>query len=464
MNVSRQRIWLLAVALATGVLSALTVTLVLAAPQRFIPYGVTNLSQTIDLDSYFADIAVSPDGDRVVVVWPETYEDGERAKGSVWLRWASESTGSSWSERVRVFQGSADSCAYWAAVAVSGSTAHVAYVVWSPCSASITKTIYHQTYEMGGTLGPRNEITSSALSSGDIGFTKVDLALDAQGDPHFVYTYYPPTPGTGFIYYLANHGTQELVSEGGDYCHNPAIAWADGYAHVVWKDDTDSESPEIRYRRRSNTAWQSSTLLSNMQAHHPNNPDVAAFGGQVVVTWDQKQEPSVNQYIVAYKRYDSTVGWLSIREVGTDRELTSTVPMHTYTSTTEGEALFEYTPLLRPSVALDGAGKPTVVWHVNRGIGNADYDIMYTQAESVTMSGIAWLTPTVINPSGQSHSASPMVAVAPVISPTLHVVYLQYDATEDNWETYYIGHKSDSSNDTLVFLPIIRRDPTAGGM
>lgn len=85
--------WWVVATLVAGALSALTVMLALAAPWRSIPRGVTNLSQEADLDSYISDVAVSLDGDRVAVVWVE--EDAFAGYGgSVWLRWASESTGS----------------------------------------------------------------------------------------------------------------------------------------------------------------------------------------------------------------------------------------------------------------------------------------------------------------------------------------------------------------------------------
>ncbi|MGQ9467073.1 MAG: hypothetical protein ACUVSG_05405, partial [Anaerolineae bacterium] len=86
----QKRLWI--TALLAGGLSALALSWALAAPRPALLHIATNLSNQPSRPSYYPDIAVSPDGDRVVVVWPEAYEDGGSApKGSVYLRWASES-------------------------------------------------------------------------------------------------------------------------------------------------------------------------------------------------------------------------------------------------------------------------------------------------------------------------------------------------------------------------------------
>ncbi|MCX7855207.1 MAG: hypothetical protein N2556_04385 [Anaerolineae bacterium] len=84
---------LLAILLA-GAMGALALSSALAAPRPAFLRLATNLSNRSARYSYYADIAVSPDGDRVVVVWSEAYQDyGGATKGSVYLTWASESTG-----------------------------------------------------------------------------------------------------------------------------------------------------------------------------------------------------------------------------------------------------------------------------------------------------------------------------------------------------------------------------------
>lgn len=74
-------------ALLAGGLSALALSGALAAPRAEFLRLATNLSNSPNRYSYYADIAVSPDGDRVVIVWPESYQDyGSELKQSVYLR------------------------------------------------------------------------------------------------------------------------------------------------------------------------------------------------------------------------------------------------------------------------------------------------------------------------------------------------------------------------------------------
>ena len=476
-RVSGRGKWLVAAALVVGILLMLTVVLALAAPERSIPHGATNLSADPALDSSFADVAVSPDGDRVVVVWPEEIEGLllPRPRGSVWLRWASESAEGGWSAPLSVFAGAEQGCAVESAVAVTGTTAHVAYLIWIPCQDTTQSVISYTTCDMGGgNCGAARTVTSAPFDASAPGLSGVDMALDNGGDPHFVYTLFEGEITATVYYSTGNLYLAERVSEEGKYNHSPAIAWSGGYVHVVWEDETEYE---IVYRRRDGGGWGEiipESILTRFKGddeYRPRNPDVAAYGGQVMVTWDWEwPEMGADQYVVAYRRYlGGTGSWLdSIYEVGTQAELVGEglnpeAPGHAYTSTKEF-TFSEYTPFLRPTVALDGEGMPTVVWHVDRGT----YDIMYTQALSVTENDIfVWSEPAVFNQNTQGHSASPVVALAPVISPSLHVAYLQRRVIEDevDWETYYSSEEEGGSSDYpyAVFLPMTLRDFFAGG-
>jgi hypothetical protein len=489
------------IALAGGVLSALAVALVLAAPARSIPFGAGyGLSEEEDGRwSYFPDISVSPDGERVAVVWSETYSEAiPSGHGSVKLRWASETEGSGWRTPVTVFDGSEEACAAWTAVAVTETTAHIAYVVARPCVSSTEQAIYYRTYDLGGALGASKEVASRTLAAAEPGFGKVDIAVDAYGNLHFLYIYYP-TEGIdlGTVYYRQLLGgslePEETVSGGS--ARNPAVTWGGGYVHAVWEDlsptgralrsgprggdyaravlgSVTQGEPQIKYLPRDEDEWQQSKakeLTNNLTTHIPRNPDIAARGDQVVVVWDWEWE--AGRYALTYARYLGGTNWLLGREVGTEADISDLLtlpdPEQVYTSTSAQDAS-PYLKHLRPSVALDSEGKPTIAWHANLGPteepGDMDYSILYIQAQSMTVSGTTWLTPTVLNPSVLvEHSGGPVVAMAAVTSPHIHVAYShnpEQTLEFGDWDTYYFG-VGDSGNGSepsaSVHLPIILR-------
>lgn len=476
--------WLVIAALAAGVLSTVTVVLALAAPGRSIPSGAENLSDDSSFDSAFASVAVSPDGDRVAVVWVEHVAGPTRQRGSVWLRWASESTGSGWSPRVPVFTGTEQMCAAWfAPVAITGTTAHVAYVVYDPCtdwSTTTAQTVISYTtchLEDGGGCDAAQTITTTLSGYGQPPIPyKVDIALDGEGNPHFVYALWAQVSLTDTVYYVGG-GLHEKVPESVKGS-NPAITWSDGYAHVVWEEAWDGGTKlEIMYNRRDiSGTWAHPATHPTRQmgtaTKRPRNPDVAAYGDHVVVTWDWQWTADADQYALAYTRYlTGTDRWMYAYEVGTQGAVEPLInldaglrdpPYYTYTSMADSG----YLQYLRPSVALDKEGLPTVVWHADNGT----YDIMYSQAQSMTGSAtgddtiFSWSEPLVYDRSSAGDPASPVVAQAPVVSPTLHVAYSHHRSGD--WETYYEGREAGytpGDYTDFVFLPIVLRNFGAGG-
>jgi hypothetical protein len=235
---------LLTAALIAGVMSALALSGALAAPRVSFLHIAANLSTSPNRYSYYADIAVSPDGDRVVVVWPESYQDyGSELKQSVYLRWASESTGSGWSAPVTVHAGSSSECARWAAVAVTGTnpyTAVVAYITQSPCDSPTSQAVRYRLCILGGACGAVQTVDRvPSLPTNDPGYGSVDVALDGAGQPHFVYAYYRydsfQKKDVGTVYYRSPSGSNvEVVSQYNQDARTPAIAWNGGAVHVVW--------------------------------------------------------------------------------------------------------------------------------------------------------------------------------------------------------------------------------------
>ncbi len=476
----RQRGWLLLVAaLLAGVASALILSGALAAPRASFLRLATNLSSSPARSSYYADIAVSPDGDRVVVVWPEAYQDyGGATKGSVYLRWASESTGSGWSAPVMVHAGGSTECARWAAVAVTGTnpyTAVVAYITQSPCDSPTSQAVRYRVCTLGSSCGAVQTVVSVNPPASDPGYGSVDVALDGAGQPHFVYAYYRriSQKDVGTVYYYSPGMSQsEVVSQNDQNARAPAIAWNGGAVHVVWAVEPWGTVYEyfIYYKRRVGGNWATpAALVRQSLASAPHNPAIAVFSNTVLVAWDMNnalndsgcasEQTLCEQYTLAYIRsvnngaswplYSGTPLWY---ELGGEA-LGTNLP---YTSTGQAE---EYIRFLRPSVGFRADGKPVVVWHVNVGTADSpNYDIYYTEALTVPESAEASIEWAEIRRFGQNlplHSASPVVA--PFLpGDTLHVVYLQRGLGGNDWETYYDGNEYDRYSH--IHLPIVMRN------
>ncbi len=467
----RRQLWMAAI--LAGGLSALALSWALAAPKAGFLHLATNLSQNPDRPSYYADIAVSPDGDRVAVVWTEM-QSGLR-EGSVLLRWASESTGSGWSAPITVFSGGSGAGAVWAAVAVTGTnpyTAYVAYVVQN--DNTNTHYIYYRACSLsGGGCGEATVITSRNPARDDPGFGMVDIALGGGSNPHFAYVYYRRASDlgrdVGTVYYKGPlSSNEEEVSDGYD-ARNPAIAWNNGAVHIVWETVPKTGADYyIFHRRRIGTGWSSlNSLIRQGMSYAPHNPAVAVFSSTVMVVWDMNRECSQDQecykFTLAYIRstnngqgwpvHSGMPAWFEVNGDiwGTD---------HLYTSTSGQE---EYITYLRPSVGFMGDGKPVIVWHVNDGTKQGrDYNLYHTRALTVPAdagSAIGWAA---IERFGQNIVGR---QAAPVIAPYLplsvpHVVYMASIQSNNDWETYYDGNEYDRYS--RVFLPIIMRNFSGG--
>jgi hypothetical protein len=460
---------LISVALAAGVLSALGVVLALAAPRCFVPIGGPNLSGMGTLDTISADVTVSLDENQAAVVWIEEIEGIARPRGSVWLRRASAGAGDSWSGREVVFAGAEQACAAEAVVAVTGTTAHVAYITWSPCIVNTTETtLYHTTCDLAGGGCAAAQAITSATSAPKVPprLSEVDIALDGAGSPHFVYVVYDTTGITGTVYYHEGTSQPDEAVPDSEQGRNPAIAWSEGDAHVVWEDEAEIE---IMYSRKGGGGgWtHPSTPPSRWQGtsvKHPRNPAVAAQGERVVVVWDWQWTVEADQYVLAYTRYlTETDRWMPVYEVGTpggmvvplvDEDLRDS-PYYTYTSMVD-PFYRVHLYYLQPDVALDKEGRPAVVWHADNGT----YDIMVSQAQSMTESTagdtiFSWSEPAVFDRQTVGDSASPAVAQAGVVSPSLHVAYLHQVGAD--WETFYEGRLPRVDLEHAVYLPVVMR-------
>jgi hypothetical protein len=463
-----------AAVLAAGLATAVLATIASARPLNFLHVRY-NLSRTPTLVSAYPDLAVSPDGDRVAVVWTEEYyQSGASSYNHAYLRVASE-TGGGWGDTVSVFSGSSRSSVYRAAVAVTGPTAytaHVAYVVFVFDQSYLTRTeLRHKkcTLSLSQVECDASEdvVASVDVSSGKIFW--VDLALDANGNPHVVWAQYG-ADWNGDILYRAydgdGWGSTEYVEELTGNNHTPSIAWADGYAHVVWDEQTQHQ---ILYRRRSGSGWEPALvpLFSPQPARPPGNPDIAAGGGRVFVVWDWCSDSNWQsrgycmQYNLVYLRSnDSGAHWGTVREVGTDRAYTIG-GLADYDSAgwylSGSDMREECLQYLRPAITLNDTDWPAVVWHADRSGGGdgEDYAIYYAYATTGDEGGVNWaIAPTVLNRIRPNMLGSAVVGVGepePGGKQYLHVAYMQRQST-GSWDVYYDTDEWELYE--LAYLPV----------
>jgi hypothetical protein len=460
----------LATVLAVAAVAAMLAAVAWASPRLEFIHIQHNLSQTGERVSAYPDLAVSPDGDRVVVVWTEKYDEQAGYRGHVYLRAASES-GGGWGNRIPVFTGGSSACAYYrAAVAVTDTTAHVAYVVFdNTCLSPNFTRVHYVTCSLsltGGECGDGEQVAFAATSNSRI--TWVDLSLDTDGNPHVVWAEYFKDPVThedlGRIRYKARvdggWGDTEYVYSTGDN-NVPAIAWANRYAHVVWQKEWQGASGQdmndILYRRRSvNGEWDpSGGPLVLLSADEPQrNPKVAAGGtGRVFVVWDRCLDDNCDKYALLYKRSDTNGaglpygGFGDYREVGTGQ--TGLDNLKPYTPTGNG-----YLPDLQPSIALNRDGWPTVVSHA--AYSTDTYAIYYSYATTWTtgtVKRVSWITPTVLV-EGQLGAAVVGVGESePGGGQHIHVAYMESNGSA--WDVYYDSNEWNSYEH--LYMPLIMR-------
>jgi hypothetical protein len=413
-------------------------------------------------------MAMDGDGDPVVVVWIEEYDDslGLTSSGHVHLRAASASTGW-WGDKVTVYSGDGSACASRASVAVTGTTAHVAYVVWKPCAPDYTE-VHHSVCEMTGGVWQCDGgevITSTQKNTAPVGL--VDVAVDADGDPRVVWAQYyesPPTSGQwyGTIYYRAKEddewGSFETVEDSGNN-GTPAIAWANGYDHVVWEYETTFEGKRIRYERRSSSTgtWDEATTLfddddlSLTGSYPPANPDVAAGGGRVYATWDVDFDEYVPEtYLVLYRRSDND-------------GVSFSAPWQVHPNYNPGHSnLAHYDPIdssllerLQPSIALSDEHLPGVAWHAARPDASEWPSVYY----STYISGTGWTSPTVLISDGNDLGigAATVARSEEDGTPFLHIAYMRkWDGL--NWDIHHSTGSEVIPDYPTVYLPLVSRN------
>jgi hypothetical protein len=455
----------LATVLAGAAVAAMLAAVASAAPRLEFIHIQHNLSQTRERVSAYPDLAVSPDGDRVVVAWTEGYDERAGYRGHVYLRTASES-GGGWGNRISVFTGGSSACAYYrTAVAITDTTAHVAYVVFSGgddgCFVPASMQVRYKACSLtSGQCGEEEQVVSVAFLNNKI--TWVDLALDDSGNPHVVWAqYHKDQVSLGRIWYKVRDGgvwgaAKVVHGDGDDYA--PAIAWAHGYAHVVWREKSGHD---ILYRRRgADGVWDPLVTVYPGTERWPYNPDVAAGGAdRVFVVWDRchnrltYEGQNCDEYDLLYQRSDTNGGgdrggfFGDFREVGTDETLLSNLTPYEPT----GAGIL---PDLQPSIVLNHDGWPTVVSHA--AYSTDTYAIYYSYATTGTtgtVKSVSWITRTVLV-EGQLGAAVVGVGESePGDQQHIHVAYMKSGGSA--WDVYYDSNEWDRYDH--LYMPLIMR-------
>ena len=459
--------------LVAGGLGAALVAVTLAAPHREFLHLHKNLSRTQTRISSFPDVTVSPDGDRIAVVWREEYRDNDGSKGHVFLRAASEA-GGGWGNEAMVYEASSASLAIDARVAVTGTTAHVIYAL----ETTSYFYVYHKTCDLTVQDGDpcitaAKQVAKLPTSSNTLG--GIDVVLDGDGVPHVVWSQFDGLGDNGQIYYAryggSSWGTVGEVSDATDDNYRPAIAWSNGYVHVVWVEESSGQY-HVRYKRRADDAssgdpWINAAYLhTQLYAGRQGTPDVAARGERVFVVWDYCDEPIPSGYCELYSLVylrSNTVGssWLgNLRDVGTDSTTYQAHASSDNSNPEEAGGRGPYRVRLQPAVALNDAGWPAVVWHEDRSSAKdgSDYAVYYTYAISGASQTVTWT----VNPPQPLNRGQPSKLGAPAVGlagsgeeQNLHVVYMQDTGEDREWDVYYDSNEWEDLEH--LFLPITLR-------
>ena len=299
----------------------------------------------------------------------------------------------------------------------------------------------------------------------------VGIAIDDKERPHVVWARYDEYGQDGAIRYRASDGTtwgDKLTVRSGFDSSSPAVAWADGYVHVVW-EEVQGAGHQVWYRRQDASGWGPfEDLCTQQPTYVPGNPDVAAGNGTVFVVWDWcyalDGDSYCAQYDLVYRRSNdsgASDSWGShaneTREVGTDYLYYGLEPLTHYNSTNNPAELDESFLDLQPAIALNRDGWPAVVWQADRDGGEGtDYTVFVTYATTGTQDAVSWITPTVLGWGGMTQTAATVGVGQPAFDGEqhLHVAYMKDPATSA-WEVYYDSNEYDDY--IHVYLPVKAR-------
>jgi hypothetical protein len=305
-----KRWWSVAAVLGLGLVAAVVVSAATAAPQAY-NFRRKQLSAPANFAAY-PDAAAGDNG-LLVAVWTEGDPEsgGKKHVGPLKLGWVSDSS-DGW-QTMTVDPGDV----YDVAVAVSGSTVHLAW--------SREKTVIRYTSCNPPTCG-----SLEPAAAGEDAL-QVDIAVDGNGTPYIVWV--ENVQDTKKVYYTRKEGptswrAKDVIRNGvgtpvSDDSEGPAIAFANNFLHVVWTkwENVENTNSEVRYCRWDvvGGSWSCTIPLADWDdISYPNylarNLSVAAdIAGNVYVVWDIVSADDTGteyKYAIGYKHSgDNGASW-----------------------------------------------------------------------------------------------------------------------------------------------------------
>lgn len=370
-----RRWWFVSVLAVLSIVMVVVVTSASTAAPQVDELRRTQLSTPGTFAAY-PDIGVGADG-LVVVVWTEGADDVVKHKGPLKLAWVSDSSTQWRTVTLDTNQ------VYDVALAVSDSMVHV---VWSRPKNVLRYTAC--TYSPPD-LSCSSSIETIATATEEA--LQVDITVDGEGNPHVVWV--EAVVESGFtrreVYYSHNLGgpwslkqTVQLSTDSESDSEGPAIAYANGFMHLVWTEWIDPDhahtDSQVRYCRWEVDAANIVCPLSpNPLSDWPGedylarNLSIAADGfGNVYAVWDivsgADQENRRRLYAIGYRHsFNSGASWRRTHTYPSGSDDGAGPGAQVFRSG-EGDWGVEYIQYLRPQISLAVSGTlpvPILAWH-----------------------------------------------------------------------------------------------------
>ncbi len=432
--------------------------------------------------------AISTDGGWLASVWIQgrKINDGCVSRGTAMLRWVTtDAAQTGWSNPIALPLPTeyATGCFVHTDVALDDSTAHVAATVWSPCDdMSANSAILHYTCNLStGACSPAT-IASAQLGAEGMRFSDTRIVLDSQNRPHIVYGRGDHTLAQGELFYTRNLGSGWTVPEqlSSENAYRPSLATSNGRIHVVWQYHRDYVDTLGRLRQRGDVHYRycaeegaCNPVISYLypttlvEPTYPI-PDVAARGDRVILTWnvcaDVDNNPPCESFYLIYARSDTNGSEFSAQplEVGSDIELHSiNISTRYYAGSDDPENPGgEYGMHLNPSVAVDPAGLPYLVWQMQQGTGCVLTTTHAITAEEVGL-GFIWAVGSLPQfGDGSDIRVYPSLSLATAgDTQALHLTYM-HTWQEDQWNRSQVFYDVAGPARPIVQLNYTERTST----
>jgi hypothetical protein len=393
------------------VFAVIAVSASTAASPNAYNYQWTRLSARDGFAAY-PDIATGSGG-LVAAVWTEGADTIVKHNGPLKLAWV-DNNSSNW----KVIQVDGNTV-YDAAVAASGSTIHVVWtrpkntIRYTRCAYDVSSSNY--------VCDSSQQIAVTPVTDGEA--LQADIVIDGSGTPHVVWV---ETAMNGVIkvhklYYSRKEGSgwraKQLTNNSSD-SEGPAIAYANGYIHVVWTEWLNSAhiDSQVNYCRRGVNADNWSVCFNPLSAwpvedYLARNLSIAAdSAGNVYAVWDVVSVDdggSRRQYAIAYKHATGNgENWQPMHTYPDGNDLgRSSSGTTIFRSGELGDLWVEYVQFLRPHVSLvqsGGATVPVLTWHAQYYTGGGEPGMV--QALATNPHKVYWTYAT--QPGSYSKSAT----------------------------------------------------------